>query len=299
MKKNILEKEWEQFGKSIDDQIRLIEELEAENTQLKKERNEFLERKLLYQNSFKKYEETIKDIEEERNDLRRRIIMLEQKLADKETEEETNQADHCQPATKNEKKKQSILSDSGIFMTTQLAKEEIVKTADLKEVMQEPYQRASHSSIPHNRENNMIIHGMLEDISICDTIKVRDIFNAIQAEYEPATMFRLGKKEEGKNRPLMVRLDSKEAKNSVFSKLGRLKHTTRRYNERISITHDYTREERRKIKVLVEEAKRRTNEATDECIWKVRGMEIIRLQLRVQEEDTTEHFIEAHESLRS
>ena len=308
--KKTLEEKWEEFGEAIDDQIRLIEELEEENTQLKKERDEFLERKLLYQQSFKRYEEIIKDTEEERNVLKHRIIMLEQQLADKAEEEEVKQIieeDHsqratCERETKTEEKKQStILSDSGISMTSQSVNEKIKKTSvsEFKKVTQKPNHRTSHRSVLHERESNMIIHGMIEDSSISDTDKVWDILDAIQAKNEPVTMFRLGKKEEGKNRPILVRLNSKEEKNKVFSKLGRLKHATRRYNERISITHDYKREERRKLKDLVEEAKRRNNKATKGCIWKVRGMEIIKLPLRAQKEDTTEHFIEAHESWRS
>ena len=115
-------------------------------------------------------------------------------------------------------------------------------------------------------------------------------------------MFRLGTKIEGKSRPLMVRLISEDAKNTLFSKLSRLKYATRRYNEKISITHDYTREERRTLKGLVEEAKRRNMiEKNERYKWKVHGMEIIRMPLRAQKEGNThkEHFIEAHEGLRS
>ena len=41
--------------------------------------------------SFRQYEETIKIIEEERNDLRCKVMLLEQKLANKEKEEEAKQ----------------------------------------------------------------------------------------------------------------------------------------------------------------------------------------------------------------
>ena len=143
---------------------------------------------------------------------------------------------------------------------------------------------------------------MAENVSICKTDKVQDIFDAIQAKYEPVTMFRLGRKIEGKSRPLMVRLISEDAKNTLFSKLSRLKYATRRYNEKISITHDYTREERRTLKDLVKEAKNRNTIVQNERYrWKAHGMEIIRMPLRAQKEGNThkEHFIEAHEGLRS
>ena len=88
-------------------------------------------------------------------------------------------------------------------------KEKIGKRIDtkLKEVMHEPKHRSSQI-ISYKRENNIIIHGMAEDVSISDTDKVQDIFEAIQAKYEPVTMFPLGRKIEGKPRPLMVRLIS-------------------------------------------------------------------------------------------
>ena len=97
---------------------------------------------------------------------------------------------------------------------------------------------------------------------------------------EPMTMFRLGIKQENKNRPLMVRLHSKEEKYAILSKLGRFKYATRKYDEPISITHDYTPEERKMIKQLVEEARRRNsnekNEGKGENVWKVRGLQLVK-----------------------
>ena len=62
-------------------------------------------------------------------------------------------------------------------------KEKKGKTIDpkFKEVMHEPKHRSSQI-ISHKRENDMIIHGMAEDVSTCDTDKVQDIFDAIQAK---------------------------------------------------------------------------------------------------------------------
>ena len=74
----------------------------------------------------------------------------------------------------------------------------------------------------------------------------------------------------------MVQMRSKEEKKTVLSKLGRLKYATRKY--RISITPDYTQEERKMIKELVKEAKRRnTSEAKEEYLWKVRGFQIVKI----------------------
>ena len=113
---------------------------------------------------------------------------------------------------------------------------------------------------------------MTEDnINTSDKDKVRDILDAINIESEPVTMFRLGIKEQNKKRPLLVRMHSKDEKKTILTNLSRLKYATRKYDERISITPDYTPEERKMIKELVKEARRRnTNDAKEEYLWKER-----------------------------
>ena len=120
---------------------------------------------------------------------------------------------------------------------------------------------------------------MTEDnINTSDKDKVRDILDAINIESEPVTMFRLGIKEQNKKRPLLVRMHSKDEKKTILTNLSRLKYATRKYDERISITPDYTPEERKMIKELVKDARRRnTNEAKEEYLWKVRGFQVVKI----------------------
>ena len=83
----------------------------------------------------------------------------------------------------------------------------------------------ARNTISYERGSNMVIHGMAEVTSnMSDADEVRDIFDAIDVKYEPVTIFRLGIKKDNKNRPLKVRLHSKEEKDSIFTKLGRLNH---------------------------------------------------------------------------
>ena len=115
-------------------------------------------------------------------------MLLEQKLANKEKEEEAKQTtveEYRKKVTIGKEKTQSVSSDSGTSMEIP-DKEKVGKTIDpkFKEVMHEPKHRSSQI-ISHKRENNMIVHGMAEDVSICDTDKVQDIFDAVQAKYEP------------------------------------------------------------------------------------------------------------------
>ena len=65
-------------------------------------------------------------------------------------------------------------------------------------------------------------------------------------------------------------MKNSDEKEEFMSKLWMLKNATTRY-QNISITHDYTLEERNMIRKWVEEAKRRNTHGTDEYRWKVRG----------------------------
>ena len=148
-------------------------------------------------------------------------------------------------------------------------------------------------AVPLKREVNLIIHGLEEsNCNTSDESKVEGIFDEVHINYKPRTLYRLGIKEEGKNRPLLVHMQSKEEKDNVLSKLWRLKYA-RRNMEGISITHDYTFEERKLIKKLVEESKRRNmneeNNGSKGFVWKVRGapktrMRIVKISMQQREE---------------
>ena len=66
----------------------------------------------------------------------------------------------------------------------------------------------------------------------------------------------------------MVCLRSNEEKDDFMSKLWRLKYVKDKFN-RISITHDYTLEERKTIKEWVKKAKQRNMNENEMYIWKL------------------------------
>ena len=108
--------------KTNDDQLFLIDELKQENAEHKKERDEFTERKLMYRRSFKQYEET-KDMEEERNNLRDRIIKLEQELSISKTSDAVkhstiNKEDQQNQIAAKYQEKESASCDSCICMNS-------------------------------------------------------------------------------------------------------------------------------------------------------------------------------------
>ena len=69
---------------------------------------------------------------------------------------------------------------------------------------------------------------------------------------------------------MMVRMTNKEEKEQFMSKLWMLKNARTRFKS-MSITNDYTLEERDMIRKYVGEAKRRNTTETNEYQWKVRG----------------------------
>ena len=119
------------------------------------------------------------------------------------------------------------------------------------------------------RELDLIIHGLEED-KVSDTESVKEIFEATATPHTPSFMNRLGLKKDGKIRPLMLRMNNIDEKEEFMSKLWMLNEVRMRFKG-MSITNDYTLEERMMIKKFVEEANRRNEIETSENRWKVRG----------------------------
>ena len=133
------------------------------------------------------------------------------------------------------------------------------------------------TSFDDTRELNIIIHGIKEDGDTSPAIT--ELFTALQMEKHPETSIdRLGSKSPEKTRPIRVTMKSYERKHILMSSLWRLKHGPEKFR-RISITEDYTQDERQEIKRWVEEAKIRTRDNEDGYEWKVRGSP--RSQLRL------------------
>ena len=295
----------------VNELMHVVKQMEEERAQLKKEifdlnddvinslvseRDEILERKLEYMDKLKESQRRVKDLEEERDKAKL--------LPTEEMEAETPRASpkqECVVATPSELPPASC--DSGIGMDLDSFKEymdtKIDSLIDVKlnkrlaghvKLEQESYKSnnitndvTDQEPVSDERECNIIIHGLEETgCKTADQKKVQDIFNAVNVQCGPRTLYRLGIKDESKIRPVMVHLQSKEEKYDILSKLWRLKYA-RSTNERISITHDYTLEERRLIKGTVDEAKRRNlnenNDGKQDFLWKVRGTPKTKLRI--------------------
>ena len=121
----------------------------------------------------------------------------------------------------------------------------------------------------NDRKRNIIIHG-LEEGESSDKEKIDVIFRTTNTEHNPVSIHRLGAKQPGKSRPIMVRLQTVSYKEELMSKLWMLKQVKTKF-KRLSITNDYTANERKVIKDYVEEAKKRNMNGAKEYVWKVRG----------------------------
>ena len=95
------------------------------------------------------------------------------------------------------------------------------------------------------------------------------------------SIVRLGKleSENKRNRPIRVRFNSEQDKIDVMSRLSNLKKAEEKFN-RISITDDYTIQEREEIQRFVAEAKRKNANETENFFWRVRGSPKTGLELR-------------------
>ena len=84
-------------------------------------------------------------------------------------------------------------------------------------------------------------------------------------------IFRIGKQEPNKRRPIKVIMNNEGDKNKVLMNLTNLKGLSTYVG--ISVTEDYTINERNKIKMKAVEAKRKNEEEGEESnyVWRVRG----------------------------
>ena len=126
------------------------------------------------------------------------------------------------------------------------------------------------------RKNNLIIYGISEEVTE-ETISLQEqdrnfinsVLEQIEVDVTPKQIVRLGNKNADKKRPVKIILNSSEDKEMIVSNLNKLKNANTSLRS-ISVRDDYTIEERKLIKTMNEEAKKR-NQAENVTHWKVRG----------------------------
>ena len=123
------------------------------------------------------------------------------------------------------------------------------------------------------RATNIIIHGVGEEIENGkekDEEFVTAFLGKLGIESKSSLNVRLGNFDPNKTRPLKLKMSSEAEKENIMSRLPNLKNAEDRFRK-VSVTEDYTVEERKEIKKYVEKAKEQNRNETRGIIWKVHG----------------------------
>ena len=133
------------------------------------------------------------------------------------------------------------------------------------------------------RSTNIIIHGVeekTENVSESDEKYIKDLMYHLGVSIKPESITRLGINDNAKKgRPIKVRFVNEKEKSKVMSHLSNLKKAEEKFRQ-ISITDDFTMEERKEIKRFVDEAKSKNETEQGNFFWRVRGSPKTGLQLR-------------------
>ena len=131
------------------------------------------------------------------------------------------------------------------------------------------------------RAPNIIVHGMINASGDNDYDSVNKLLDAIKIDHVPKFVTRLGKRKSG---PLKVIMKDLREKIDIMKALPRLKHS----NLKISITNDYTQEERKKIGLYVSIAKAKNMTEPGGQVWCVKGSP--RTKLRMVKKDRNNKY---------
>jgi hypothetical protein len=164
---------------------------------------------------------------------------------------------------------------------------------ETKNSVQETKNLITEERDKEGRKNNVIIYRMVESKAIASVDKQKDdkiflfklLHDILHIECEETDLkrvFRIGKKEDGKDRPLLIEFKSSLLKNRMMESLVKLADAEIVYKN-LSVTHDMTKTERAEVKKLLEEAKeKQIIHGQGEWVYKVRGnpgnMRIVRIK---------------------
>ena len=154
------------------------------------------------------------------------------------------------------------------------------------------------------RKKNVVIYNLPEseeeqarDRYKEDEIACRKIFEVMEMEnIEQKQLIRLGKREEYKIRPVLVKLKDEEAAKEVLVRAKRL-----RFSEQyagVFISKDLSRAEREREKNLRKELKELRENETEEEWYKIKNGKIVKERMKGEDEVETGEAIEEEEGLR-
>jgi hypothetical protein len=148
--------------------------------------------------------------------------------------------------------------------------------------LMETKEHAEEEKEKEMRRNNIIIYRAAESREITTEGRYKDdrefclkmVSDVLGVESEMNDLkrvIRLGKKEDAKDRPVLIEFRTSGIKNRVMESLSKLRDATEEY-KKLSLVHDMTKKERLECKGLVEDAKQRESaDSSGEFIYRVRG----------------------------
>ena len=112
------------------------------------------------------------------------------------------------------------------------------------------------------RAKNITIHGcpeaaVIQEVKEDDNTYVKELLQIIGVEAIPASTTHIGKRSVARPRPIKIVMGNQNEKEMIMTSLGKLKNAVEKF-KRISVTDDYTAEERDAIKNKVTEASKVT-----------------------------------------
>jgi len=155
-----------------------------------------------------------------------------------------------------------------------------VDVSKVQQSLEESKKNVLEEKDRESRGNNIIIYRVPEGATKEDTNTndklfclelCREALGTGTEEVDFKSIFRLGRFETGKVRPILIQIREKSIKNQIMESLFKLRTADDKFKN-ISVTHDLTQKERAECKELIEEAKRKQAEETGEFIWRVRGL---------------------------
>ena len=124
------------------------------------------------------------------------------------------------------------------------------------------------------RAKNIIIHGIPESLANLkehDTNAINELINTLERRVIPSAINRIGQQKEQGSRPIKITMTTLNDKEAIMKSLGKLKNAPEGMRK-ISITDDYTQEERACIREKVADAKQMTEtQGEGKYVWRVRG----------------------------
>ena len=220
----------------------------------------------------------IKPLEEELKSLKDQISSVDAKL---ETAIEAKLVDSITKSTEIIRKELEPSWASVVSKEVDSKLEKVnVDVTKVQQTLVEVKSRVDEEKDKENRSHNIIIYRVEEVDSREERVKAdkdfcTQLFNEVLElnvqESDVRSIFRIGKKEQNLDRPLLVQFREKSMKYRVMETLYKLRVADERF-KRISVTHDFTKAERTECKTLVEEAKRKQQEEQEEFLWRVRGL---------------------------